>query len=321
MKKQNGAAILTAMLTVTLVAALSATALWQQWRGVEIEIAERERMQSAWILQGALDWARLILREDARAGATDHLAEPWAVPLQEARLSTFLAASQSDNSGGQGLEEAFLSGQIVDMQSRLNVLNLVQEGKPHAATVRAFSRLFDTLHLPPSELVRLTLGLQAALDNGAATDEVKPTSVQPRPLLPRNAGQLGWLGLSPATALALQPYVVVLPERTSVNLNTAPAEVLYASISGITMADVQRLVAARALAHFRGLPDVKQLLGSTDALQDTQHGVSSSFFDVSGQVRLGSRSVLEHSLVQRSGQRVIVVWRERGSGTAAPSLQ
>src|SRR5205085_8977021 len=95
-RTQRGAALLIAMLTVALVATLAAASLWQQWRSVEVETAERARVQSGWILTAALDWARLILREDARAGGADHLAEPWAVPLQEARLSTFLAADRNN---------------------------------------------------------------------------------------------------------------------------------------------------------------------------------------------------------------------------------
>src|SRR4029079_17079505 len=83
----RGAALLMAMLTVTLVATFAAAALWQQWRSIEVEAAERSRVQSAWILPGALDWARLVLREDVKSGGADHLGEPWAVPLQEARLS------------------------------------------------------------------------------------------------------------------------------------------------------------------------------------------------------------------------------------------
>ena len=58
----RGAALLLAMLTVTLVATFAAAAMWQQWRAVEVETAERGRVQSAWILVGALDWSRLILR-------------------------------------------------------------------------------------------------------------------------------------------------------------------------------------------------------------------------------------------------------------------
>ena len=159
---QRGAAILTAMLTVVLVASLASATLWQQWRGVEVESALRSRTQSAWILTGALDWARLILREDARKGGADHLAEPWAVPLEEARLSTFLAADRSDVQVAEDTQEAFLSGQIVDLQSRLNLANLTQDGKIHEPSQIAFARLFDLLNLPASELSALSDNLLRA---------------------------------------------------------------------------------------------------------------------------------------------------------------
>ena len=35
-RSEQGAALLTAMLTVTLVATIASAALWQQWRQVEI---------------------------------------------------------------------------------------------------------------------------------------------------------------------------------------------------------------------------------------------------------------------------------------------
>ena len=72
--RQAGAALLTAMLTVALVASLAAGALWQQWRSVEVEAAERARVQSLWLLTGALDGARLILREDSRSGGAVFLS-------------------------------------------------------------------------------------------------------------------------------------------------------------------------------------------------------------------------------------------------------
>ena len=40
---QRGAALLAAMLTVTLVATIAASAVWQQWRNLEVEGAERTR--------------------------------------------------------------------------------------------------------------------------------------------------------------------------------------------------------------------------------------------------------------------------------------
>ena len=44
--RQAGVALLTAMLTVTLVATFAAAAMWQQWRGVEVEAAERAHVCS-----------------------------------------------------------------------------------------------------------------------------------------------------------------------------------------------------------------------------------------------------------------------------------
>ena len=41
--RQCGAALLAAMLTVTLVATLASAAMWQQWRSTEVEAAERAR--------------------------------------------------------------------------------------------------------------------------------------------------------------------------------------------------------------------------------------------------------------------------------------
>mgnify|MGYP000314202626 CR=1 FL=1 len=51
--QQRGAALISAMLVVTLVATLASVALWQQWRHVEVESAERQRIQSSWLLSGA----------------------------------------------------------------------------------------------------------------------------------------------------------------------------------------------------------------------------------------------------------------------------
>ena len=306
---QRGAAILTAMLLVTLVASLSAAALWQQWRGIEIETAERARLQSTWILRGALDWARLILREDARAGSTDYLAEPWAVALQEARLSSFLATGQGHGDTSEDMPDAFLSGQISDLQARLNVMNLVQDGVLHAPSARAFSRLFDALHLPEGELLALTQNLQLALSDNAATNAGKNTYA---PLQPQSVNQLVWLGLSATSIAVLKPYITVLPEHTAVNVTTASALVLHACIGTLKMADAQRLLVARAQTHFRTLADVTQALGGADVpLVEGQHSVNSRFFEIHGQLRMGERVVQERSVVQRDGLVVKVLRRER----------
>jgi len=60
-----------AMLSVALLAVLASAALWQQWRTLSVETAERDAQQTAWLLRGAQDWALVVLREDGRSGSID----------------------------------------------------------------------------------------------------------------------------------------------------------------------------------------------------------------------------------------------------------
>ena len=303
----RGAALLAAMLTVTLVATFAAASLWQQWRSVEVEGADRMRVQSGWILGGALDWARLILREDARAGSADHLAEPWAVPLQEARLGTFLAADRNVSVEGSDAENVFLSGQIVDLHSKLNVTNLVQAGAVAQAQLDVFMRLFEALGLPQQQLIAMKDNLRFASD--ISTENL---SAKQAPLVPNRLEQLQWLGLAPETIAALEPHVTILPVRTLLNLNTASAEAIYAAGQGVKMADAQQLVAARQGQYFRSVNEAVRLLTPGATFANTA-GVSSQFFEVRGKLRIDNVVVEERSIVQRDGLDVRIVTRERGS--------
>ncbi len=310
MRAQRGAAILTAMLTVVLVATLASAMLWQQWRAVEVETAQRARVQSSWILTGALDWARLILREDGRQGGPDHLAEPWAVALAPARLTTFLAAERGEALVGDdadAVQDAFLAGRIQDLQARLNVNNLVDNGKLHEPSLAAWRRLFVLLRLPESELT--AMAQQLLLAYAPAADRQTETSA---PLRPLAVPDLVWLGVSPATLQVLQPFVTLLPVRTTVNLNTAEPEVLVASIAGLDMAQARALETARGAQHLRTLQDAESRLGgATVKLEASQHDVSSRFFSVTGQLRMGQATLQETSVLQRDGMAVKILSRTR----------
>ena len=327
MKRQRhssrGAALLAAMLTVSLVAMLAAGAAWQQWRTVEVESTERQHAQAQWLLLGALDWARVILREDARSGnpdaPTDHLAEPWAISLQEARLSTFLSANSSNSGTGStpttnssaGLfnstsddslaQEVYLSGQINDLQARMNVINLLQGNQIDLKSLQAFERLFEALNLPAAQLNTLAQGLVAAQQQKDGA-----------PLIPQRVSQLTWLGLTPQTLVTLTPYITVLPTRTQINLNTAPPVVLYASVAGLNMSDAQRLSDQRAQNPWSSLDAFHKAAGKPVNVDGT-HSVNSRFFEVVGRLRMPATSLWERSVVQRDQVDVKVLWRESGS--------
>lgn len=349
--RQRGAALLTALITVTLVATLAAAALWRQWRATEVEAAERSRLQASLLLSGALDWSRLILSEDGRTGSVDHLAEPWAVPLAEAKLTSFLAADKNVASDAlEGLPDAFLSGSITDAQSRLNLRNLVDSGgRPVQSAVAATRKLFDLLDLPPAQVDTLVQQMRRALLAGgsvtqpptdgssttaAATPAASAAAEQSQspvqstasstddgaasgaPLMPQRVEQLGWLGLPADTVAAIAPYVTLLPQSTAVNLNTASAEVIFAAIAQLDMASARKLVEVRRRQYFSKSEDVSQQLASATNVQITpgEVGFSTSYFEVRGRLRMDHYWVEETSLLNRVSNVVNIVWRQRSAG-------
>ena len=274
------------MVLLTVVATLSASMVWQQWRAVQVEAAERSRTQSAWILMGALDWARLILREH-RSTYTS-LNDTWAQPLAEARLSTFLAADR-DNNVDSG-PEAFLSGRIEDAQARYNLRNLAQpDPKLAAVELKVLERLCQTAGVPTSVADALAQGLRAAW---AGTDAQAP-------LEPKRFEDLAWLGIDAATLAQLQPWITLLPEAAPVNLNTASREVLAAVIEGIDLGSADRLVLARQRGPFKTADDAKNQLPDSVKLDPARVTVNSTFFEVHGRLRLDERVLEESSLVHK----------------------
>ncbi len=317
-RPQRGAALLTAMIIVTLIASLAAGMVWQQYRAVQTEAADRARAQSSWILQGALDWARLILQEDAKQNRNkpvDHLGEPWAVPLAEARLSTFLATDRTAATEDEG-PEAFLSGSIEDAQSRYNLRALLGGPQVPALEQRVLERLCTQVNAPPGTAAVIIAGLRAAFPaaaSGASSPASGPSDndSDSGPLRPAGLDQLAWLGLDADTLARLQPYVVLLPKATPVNLNTAPREVIAALFDGMDLASAERLVQARKAQPLQSTADAVPYLPADTKIEAGRASVDSSFFIVTGRLRLDERQLEQRSLIERQGLNMVVLARER----------
>jgi general secretion pathway protein K len=321
---QRGAALLMAMVIVTLVATLSASMVWQQWRAVQVESAERVRSQAGWVLNGALDWARLILREDAKsAGGSDHLGEPWAIPLAEARLSTFLAADGANSSSdNDDAPDAFMSGKVDDAQAKYNLRNLIDgSGQIQAEEVLVLKRLCDFVSLSPALADAIAAGLHKSVlavlgDDPAVLAQLGGAQGRAQaPLIPQTLDDLLWLGLDAGTLEKLRPYVTLLPEAgTLVNVNTAPKEVIAAMVENLDLARAARLVQARQRKPFKAMPaDLIEVLGQGSWKFD-HLSVGSSFFEVHGRLRYEDNIIEQRHLVQRNGLDVKVRQQSRFSG-------
>lgn len=142
----------------------------------------------------------------------------------------------------------------------------------------AFTRLFNLLSIPLTELENLIQQIKLATGTEASTTT---------PLMPQRINQLDWLGLSKTTLQKITPYIQLINERTTVNLNTAPAEVIFATIPDLQIADAKLAVSTREQKHFTSLEEAAKLNPSFgNKLTPNQHSVSSRFFEVRGRLRL-----------------------------------
>ncbi|TFW06583.1 general secretion pathway protein GspK [Oxalobacteraceae bacterium OM1] len=328
-RKQRGVAVVTALLLTTLAITIVASLFWQQQVQVRSIENQRLQLQKQWILRGALDWTRLILREDARHSTVDHLGEPWAVPLAETRLDEYVEKGSNDSDAS----DAALSGGITDAQARFNLTNLCPNGKIEPNEVKAFAKLLTNARQNP-ELALQTANLMASAQprlgavaqqplqspgSAAPGGTPAPTATttatgssenQPLTLLTVD-DLLAVPGFTPEALAAIRDFVIVLPRPTPMNVNTAPAEVLSARIDTLSLSDAAALVAARERAWFKDTGDFNSRLtamGKTSPTAALPISVSTNYFLVLGNVRLNRAGMLMQALIERNGLSTKVVW-------------
>ncbi|MES2933292.1 MAG: type II secretion system minor pseudopilin GspK [Pseudomonadota bacterium] len=299
---QRGVAVITALLLTTLAVTIVASLFWQQQVQVRTMENQRLQLQTQWILRGGLDWARLILREDARHSAVDYLGEAWATPLAETRLDEYVEKDNTDAG------DATLSGQIIDAQSRLNLSNLLIEEEVNPTYVDLFERLLNHLKLKP-ELAQATANLMAERRKKVNADAANggqnagSVSAGETLVLAQAEDLLEVPGFSLDILAKLKDYVVVLPPTAvpQINVNTAPAEILAALDDSLTLADGETLVASREKAYFRSIGgDFLSRLSQEKKWGSQAVTVQTNYFLVNSKVHLG-RAVLEtQALIQRS---------------------
>jgi general secretion pathway protein K len=301
-RRERGVAVVTALLLATLAITIVASLFWQQQVQVRSIENQRLQLQKQWVLRGALDWARLILREDAKYSTIDDLNEPWAVPLSDTRLDRYVESAALRGDAGS----AVLSGGIQDAQARLNLTNLATQGKVNTSEVQAFERLLSTLR-QDSAIAQATAQLLAESERAALADN--PGSPRPIGLVQVN-DLLAVPGCTLQTLNAIREYVIFLPSATPVNANTAAAEVLAARLPGLSLTDATTLVNSRKQSAFRDLADVAaRLPGKPASVDASLFSVASGFFLVNGRVTIRAATLQVQALVERQGAATHLLWQ------------
>ena len=308
-ERQRGAAVVSALLVVVLATTVVAGLFVRESvtvRSVENRLA---LSQTRWIERAALDWAKVILRADARGTSAsqpvDHLGEPWAVPVAETRLDETVTDGAKIR---DSTRPAMVAGQILDAQARLNLNSLVRSGEVSRSHVDALRKLLQLLGLSgglaDGVVARLLASTPRTVDGvvvpAAALPLVRITDLQTVP------------GFDAAMVEMLAPFVVVLPRPTDVNLNTAPAEVIAAVFPTLDLAGARRFVARRERTFFGQPTDAAAQIDGQPVLPPNMLSVGSSFFIVRGMVRFDRVEASSETLLERKGsESVEIVWQQR----------
>ncbi len=289
----RGVALITAMLITALTASLAAGLAWNSALDVRRTMVLLFHEQGIQVALGAESWMRNILRDDLAESQTDHLGELWASDLPGLPI-------ESDTVQGA------VAGKIEDLQGRFNVNNLIdQNGEIDQAVFDQFQRLLRVLELD-SRIAGITAdwidaNQEAGFPDGAEdaiyTGFTPPYRTYNQPLT--NVSELAALeGMDKASYDRLRPHVTALPGRTSINVNTATAEVLRSLDDSLDEAAVERLMSLREEGGIQNIADTFSTLVSPEMFSLLTE--SSGFFRLKAVVQIDTVRVTYFSILQRS---------------------
>lgn len=307
---QRGAAIITALLIVVVVAGIAASLIAQQSQSLTRTERANARARAAWLAAPVLDYARDSIRQSFKPGKSVNLAQAWAQGI-----------------GALPVEGGTATGRVIDHGGLFNLNNLVKDGKPSAPDIDAFRRLLVNLKLDP--------GLaDAAADWIDSDDETSLPGGQENALYfaGANAKRAANRQLVHPSELArtkgfdegvmnrIAPLVTALPARTAVNVNTAPEAVLAALIPELDADTRTALVRARQSQPFEAITGERSLTSrfkSIPASAAERLGVTSDFLLVQLGVEVEGAQVARSALLKRrvnGGQEdwPAIIWVQNG---------
>ena len=300
--RQRGVAVITALLLTALAITVVASLFWQQQVQVRSMENQRLRLQTQWAMRGMVDFARFWLRQDNPSQtAADGV---WATPIEEARLDDYVDREKVDTEKF----DATVSGRALDAQARFNITNLAAAtGIVSQSYVQAYQRLLANLQLD-SSLAQATADavLRAkpkprAMDSGS--DGKMPAATPPsggssEPVaFTQVEDLLAVPGYTPQIIEKLRDFIIVLPEITSVNVNTAPAEVL-AAVTMMSLSEASALTLSNPRKKFVDLANFKNNINGS-VIEGVELDVKSRYVLTVIRVRLDRAALDAVALVNR----------------------
>lgn len=236
--QERGAAVISALIIVAIVAALTTSLFQRQTASTRLVENELARVQARWLLLGGMDWARLMLKEHARRESTTRGDQVWATPILDTRIE------RADDE-----RIAVFSGRVQDEQGKFNLYNLARLGVPDPGQEQVLRRLFVALKLPDTlvpQVVEMMAAAQAPAPASDTPGAIPAPAAAAQAPMPRGIDDVAArLGVDDSLRAELRRCLTVLPAATNINVNTAPPEVLAAIVPGLSLAQARSITGER----------------------------------------------------------------------------
>ena len=316
MARQDGMAVISALLIAAVVAVIAAGMIERQ--GLLTRQVENRQLavQGQWALQGGLQLSRQLLAEQRQRDPLVRAGQPWTRPMPDMAAGTVVFA-----------------GQLEDEQGKFNLRNLVVDGRVDAEALATFQRLCALIGVEarlasaiservidsyPRQPATPMAPQQAGFDSGRLTSPASASAPLParQPMMGSLDALASLKGMNSQALQRLRRFVTLLPALTWVNGNTASAEVLAAQVPGLSLQQAAALVAERDGGRWfvnRG-DFVNRLRMPQLAQANVRVGINSDWFRLHGQARQGQRVLRMQALLrQREGRLPDVVWTRVGA--------
>ncbi len=307
LRNQNGMALLLVLVIVALLSALVIEFSFSTLVDLRATETFRDRTKAYYLARGGIEAARIILQEDKND--FDHPTEFWGNPLVN------IPAGDGD-----------VSITITDLTGRLN-LNYIADrnGNPLPGYHRFVALCEEVLLLDPLQVQELADSLVYWFN----ADKTKTTPddtyyANLHPPYHRRGEKLTIIdelklvkGFDAQRVERLKPYIRVVGEE-QINLNTAPAEVLYAwqfsAAEGnieviLDQRDMVALVDYRQQTAYRALSDLALVEGIGErwsaAWLHNSVGVSGSIYQVHSQGRINQGSRYAKAIINKQGNELL----------------
>ncbi len=299
-RNMAGVALITSLILLSVITLLVMAMTTRQQLDLQRATHFGHAAQALWYSHSAETWAKRVLNSDDKE--VDSLHDNWAVSVPP-----------------MAIEEGLVAGSIVDLQSRFNLNNLLQAGKPHPPSVAHFQRLLTRLDIDPTWVPALLDWLdEDSTESPSGAEDSYYANLQP-PYRAANAlmadpSELRLVrGVDDRAYSRLRPFICALPATTGININTAPPLVLD-TITENHALDVDAIISDRERSAINDSNQLKRYFPTSTLTagpaqeppwQSAGLVIASRYFQMTTEVRLGVSRQRRVIRLFRNGQDTV----------------